>query len=62
MLGGSVMIGYLSELFYFQVGFEMVDTIAEAEGISMTTVSFKALFGKGSIRLDKTLLLIYLSS
>ncbi|KAG4398434.1 hypothetical protein GLYMA_08G040400v4 [Glycine max] len=31
------------------VGFEMVDTIAEAEGISMTTVSFKALFGKGFI-------------
>ncbi|GMH17082.1 hypothetical protein Nepgr_018923 [Nepenthes gracilis] len=32
------------------VGFEMVDTIAEAEGISMNTVSFKALFGKGFIR------------
>ncbi|XP_040873879.1 peptidyl-tRNA hydrolase, chloroplastic isoform X2 [Glycine max] len=32
-----------------KVGFEMVDTIAEAEGISMTTVSFKALFGKGFI-------------
>jgi len=32
---------------YFQVGFEMVDAIAEAEGISMSTVSFKALFGKG---------------
>ncbi|KAG5030194.1 hypothetical protein AAZX31_05G217800 [Glycine max] len=31
------------------VGFEMVDTIAEAEGISMTTVSFKSLFGKGFI-------------
>ncbi|XP_027341334.1 peptidyl-tRNA hydrolase, chloroplastic [Abrus precatorius] len=31
------------------VGFEMVDTIAEAEGISMTSVSFKALFGKGFI-------------
>jgi PTH1 family peptidyl-tRNA hydrolase len=30
------------------VGFEMVDTIAEAEGISMKSVSFKALFGKGS--------------
>jgi hypothetical protein len=30
------------------VGFEMVDTIAEAEGISMNSVSFKALFGKGS--------------
>ncbi|KAF8378476.1 hypothetical protein HHK36_029817 [Tetracentron sinense] len=29
------------------VGFEMVDTVAEAEGISMSTVCFKALFGKG---------------
>ncbi|KAK2368086.1 Peptidyl-tRNA hydrolase family protein [Trifolium repens] len=27
----------------------MVDTIAEAEGISMNSVSFKALFGKGYI-------------
>lgn len=25
----------------------MVDTIAEAEGISINSVSFKALFGKG---------------
>ena len=33
--------------FIFQVGFEMVDAIAEAEGISMSSVSFKALFGKG---------------
>ncbi|OIW10046.1 hypothetical protein TanjilG_32786 [Lupinus angustifolius] len=31
------------------VGFEMVDAIAEAEGISMNSVSFKALFGKGYI-------------
>ncbi|KAE9597570.1 putative aminoacyl-tRNA hydrolase [Lupinus albus] len=31
------------------VGFEMVDAIAEAEGISMSTVSFKAIFGKGFI-------------
>ena len=31
----------------FQVGFKMVDAIAEAEGISMNSVSFKALFGKG---------------
>ncbi|KAA8542683.1 hypothetical protein F0562_023818 [Nyssa sinensis] len=31
------------------VGFEMVDTIAEAEGISMSSVSFKALFGKGFV-------------
>ncbi|VFQ87150.1 unnamed protein product [Cuscuta campestris] len=31
------------------VGFEMVDAIAEAEGISMGSVSFKALFGKGFI-------------
>lgn len=29
----------------------MVDAIAEAEGISMSTVSFKARFGKGSLRL-----------
>ncbi|KAL6973552.1 peptidyl-tRNA hydrolase [Sarracenia purpurea var. burkii] len=31
------------------VGFEMVDAIAEAEGISMSSVSFKALFGKGFV-------------
>ncbi|XP_021723997.1 peptidyl-tRNA hydrolase, mitochondrial-like [Chenopodium quinoa] len=31
------------------VGFEMVDAIAEAEGISMNSVSFKAMFGKGYI-------------
>ncbi|XP_057753050.1 peptidyl-tRNA hydrolase, mitochondrial [Arachis stenosperma] len=31
------------------VGFEMVDTIAEAEGIPMSSVSFKASFGKGFI-------------
>jgi len=32
-----------------QVGFEMVDALADAEGISMNTVNFKALFGKGSL-------------
>ncbi|PSR96557.1 Peptidyl-tRNA hydrolase [Actinidia chinensis var. chinensis] len=31
------------------VGFEMVDAIAAAEGISMSSVTFKALFGKGFI-------------
>ncbi|KAI4350891.1 hypothetical protein L6164_005297 [Bauhinia variegata] len=31
------------------VGFEMVDAIAEAEGIPLSSVSFKALFGKGII-------------
>ncbi|KAK1298215.1 hypothetical protein QJS10_CPB14g00397 [Acorus calamus] len=31
------------------VGFEMVDAIAEAEGISVNSVRFKALFGKGRI-------------
>ncbi|KAL7192371.1 hypothetical protein ACSBR2_024244 [Camellia fascicularis] len=31
------------------VGFEMVDAIAEAEGISMSSVSYRALFGKGYI-------------
>lgn len=31
------------------VGFEMVDAIAEAEGISMGSVSFKSLFGKGFV-------------
>ncbi|CAD5313079.1 unnamed protein product [Arabidopsis thaliana] len=31
------------------VGFEMVDALADAEGISMNTVNFKALFGKGVI-------------
>lgn len=31
------------------VGFEMVDAIAEAEDISMKSVAYKAFFGKGSI-------------
>ncbi|KAG2319764.1 hypothetical protein Bca52824_012977 [Brassica carinata] len=31
------------------VGFEMVDLLADAEGLSMNTVNFKALFGKGLI-------------
>ncbi|KAL5544730.1 hypothetical protein UlMin_008514 [Ulmus minor] len=31
------------------VGFEMVDAIAEAEGINITSVSFRALLGKGFI-------------
>ncbi|CAH8381145.1 unnamed protein product [Eruca vesicaria subsp. sativa] len=31
------------------IGFEMVDALAEAEGIPMNTVNFKALFGKGVI-------------
>ena len=30
-----------------QVGFELVEVIAAAEGISMSSVSFKASFGKG---------------
>ena len=31
----------------FQVGFDMVDAIAEAEGISVNSIHSKALFGKG---------------
>ncbi|CAK7349754.1 unnamed protein product [Dovyalis caffra] len=31
------------------VGFQMVDALADAEGISISGVSFKALFGKGFI-------------
>ncbi|EXC51643.1 Peptidyl-tRNA hydrolase [Morus notabilis] len=31
------------------VGFQLVDAIGEAEGISINSVSFKALFGKGFI-------------
>lgn len=34
-------------LLVLQVGFEMVDAIAEAEGINISSVSFKALFGNG---------------
>ena len=34
--------------FVFQVGFEMVDAIAEAKGITLSCVSFRALIGKGS--------------
>lgn len=40
----------------FQVGFEMLDAIAEAEGISVSTVQFKALFGKGILLLLVSLL------
>ncbi|KAL6010771.1 hypothetical protein ACLOJK_001213 [Asimina triloba] len=32
-----------------RVGFDMIDMIAQAEGISVSSVQFKALFGKGSI-------------
>eukprot|EP01018_Ginkgo_biloba_P021848 Gb_40596 [translate_table: standard] len=31
------------------VGFEMIDSIAQAEGISMSTIQCKALLGKGNI-------------
>ncbi|XXG65438.1 hypothetical protein AAC387_Pa05g3139 [Persea americana] len=31
------------------VGFEMIDAIADAEGISVSSIQFKALFGKGFI-------------
>ncbi|KAL6584505.1 hypothetical protein OROMI_003794 [Orobanche minor] len=31
------------------VGFELVDLIAEAEGIAMRTISFRSSFGKGFI-------------
>ncbi|XP_057835038.2 peptidyl-tRNA hydrolase, mitochondrial isoform X1 [Cryptomeria japonica] len=31
------------------VGFEMIDTIAQAEGISVSRIQYKALFGKGHI-------------
>ncbi|RWR85503.1 peptidyl-tRNA hydrolase, chloroplastic-like protein isoform X1 [Cinnamomum micranthum f. kanehirae] len=31
------------------VGFEMIDAIAQAEGISMSSIQFKALFGNGLI-------------
>eukprot|EP00268_Persea_americana_P032681 TRINITY_DN3222_c0_g1_i11.p1 TRINITY_DN3222_c0_g1~~TRINITY_DN3222_c0_g1_i11.p1 ORF type:complete len:128 (-),score=9.95 TRINITY_DN3222_c0_g1_i11:720-1103(-) len=31
------------------VGFEMIEAIAQAEGISMSSVQFKALFGNGLI-------------
>ncbi|XP_039122014.1 peptidyl-tRNA hydrolase, mitochondrial-like [Dioscorea cayenensis subsp. rotundata] len=35
----------------YNVGFEMIDAIAEAEGISVSTIRFKALFEKGLILL-----------
>ncbi|KAK3007248.1 hypothetical protein RJ639_016148 [Escallonia herrerae] len=37
------------QLYACYVGFELIDAIAEAEGISMSSVSFKALFGKGFV-------------
>lgn len=46
-----LMIFYVCNEFGYliwQVGFEMIDTIADAEGISMGSVSFKAQFGKGT--------------
>ncbi|OAY81934.1 Peptidyl-tRNA hydrolase, mitochondrial [Ananas comosus] len=33
----------------FRVGFEMIDVIAEAEGISLSSIQFKAMLGKGRI-------------
>ncbi|XP_056684250.1 peptidyl-tRNA hydrolase, mitochondrial isoform X2 [Spinacia oleracea] len=50
-----LLVGLGNPTFFFNgsrhnVGFEMVDIIAEAEGISMSnSVSFKASFGKGYI-------------
>lgn len=35
-----------------QVGFEMVDRIANAEGISLTSGSFKSLLGEGDFGLS----------
>lgn len=31
------------------MGFELIDYIAESEGISISSVSFKSAFGKGTI-------------
>ena len=33
--------------FALQVGFDMIDAFAESQGISMTRLHFKALFGEG---------------
>ena len=44
---GLVAYGVIIRWDSVQVGFEMVDAIAEAEGISISSVSFKALLGKG---------------
>ncbi|MBA0621949.1 hypothetical protein Godav_007526, partial [Gossypium davidsonii] len=38
--------GNFEELLHCFVGFMMVDAIAEAEGISINTVNFKAQIGK----------------
>lgn len=32
---------------FVQIGFEMIDAIAEAEGIPLRTIQHKALLGKG---------------
>lgn len=50
------MVFFLLKKLLFQVGFEMLDAIAEAEGISVSTVQFKALFGKGILLLLVSLL------
>lgn len=34
---------------FSQVGFEMIDAIAEAEGVSLSSMQFKAMVGKGNI-------------
>ncbi|KAJ3670679.1 hypothetical protein LUZ60_008105 [Juncus effusus] len=48
--------GRLYESTRHNVGFEMIDVIAEAEGISMNKMEKKALFGKGQIG-DATVML-----
>ncbi|KAL2613142.1 hypothetical protein R1flu_024834 [Riccia fluitans] len=48
--------GHLSQCASFAVGFDMINAIAEAEGISLSTIQLKALLGKAwtDWRLAKT--------
>jgi hypothetical protein len=50
------MYWYITIFFMFcnycictQVGFEMIDAIAEAEGISVSSKQFKSMVGKGNL-------------
>jgi len=45
---------------YSQVGFEMINVIAEAEGIPLSSMQFKAMVGKGNTLVLLTLNILIL--
>ena len=44
---------------YSQVGFEIIDVIAEAEGIPLSSMQFKAMVGKGNTLVLLTLNILF---